>query len=376
MKEFFEKHKTWFFIGGGIIGLYYFYQWYQGYAANQTANNAANEAAQDEAAQQAIENSLASQQSAASGGSGTTASSPGLININSPTSTPVTTGASPSGSGSSVTSTSPFSSTIQSTPSPVAPANVSLSQGVTPGTTGTGKFGGPGTSAAQAAALKAGDANPSAWGSDAFGSFNYTLNEAAAESEPGYNQGEFDQYWNSLTLGGTGIQNADNVSTPAFIAYEGSDPTVVNETLEAQGLPPAFILPTTEPTTPTGPTPVAPSSNSTPTGSRPSTLSNTGIVATQSVQPYTSPVPTTRLLTTVLPSTGNGTNPPSVNTPTAPVRVPVTPVSTPTPAPSKPVGIVSPVAPIHSPIAPILKKPTSPIRTTSPTGPEPIVSEG
>ena len=101
------------------------------------------------------------------------------------------------------------------------------------GTPGTGTFGGPGATAAQLAILQAGP------GGSGYGTYIETLDEVNAEQEPGYNQAEFNSYWSASTSGQLTSQGG-TVQTPAFIAYEGSNPQVVNAELEAAGLPPAF----------------------------------------------------------------------------------------------------------------------------------------
>ncbi len=101
------------------------------------------------------------------------------------------------------------------------------------GTPGSGTFGGPGATAAQLAILKAG---PSGSG---YGTYIETLNEVNAEQEPGFNQAEFNSYWAALSSGQL-VSQGGSVKTPAFIAYAGSDPEVVNAELEAAGLSPAF----------------------------------------------------------------------------------------------------------------------------------------
>ena len=101
------------------------------------------------------------------------------------------------------------------------------------GTAGTGTFGGPGATAAQMAILQAGPSGSS------YGTYIETLNEVDAEQEPGYNQAEFNSYWAAFTSGQL-VSQGGSVETPAFIAYAGSDPEVVNAELEAAGLPPAF----------------------------------------------------------------------------------------------------------------------------------------
>ena len=101
------------------------------------------------------------------------------------------------------------------------------------GAPGTGTFGGPGATAAQLAILQAGP------GGSGYGTYTETLDEVNAEQEPGYNQAEFNTYWSAFTSGQLKSQGG-SVQTPAFIAYEGSDPEVVNAELEASGLPPAF----------------------------------------------------------------------------------------------------------------------------------------
>jgi hypothetical protein len=128
----------------------------------------------------------------------------------------------------------------------VTTSAVSTSAASTPG---SGTFGGPGTTAAQLAILQAGPSGSS------YNTYVETEDEAAAEQEPGYNQSAFNSYWTSLTSGQLSSQGG-SVQTPAFIAYEGSNPEVVNTELEAAGLPPAFTnLPST--TTPTASEPSA-----------------------------------------------------------------------------------------------------------------------
>jgi hypothetical protein len=102
-----------------------------------------------------------------------------------------------------------------------------------PSTAGTGNFGGPGATVAQLAILQAG---PSA---SSYDTYVETQNEVAAEQEPGYTQPEFNNYWTALTSGQLASQGG-SAQTPAFVAYEGSNPTVVNAELEAAGLAPAF----------------------------------------------------------------------------------------------------------------------------------------
>jgi hypothetical protein len=101
------------------------------------------------------------------------------------------------------------------------------------GTPGTGTFGGPGATAAQLAILQAGP------GGSGYGTYIETLDEVNAEQEPGYNQAEFNTYWSAFTTDQLKSQGG-SVQTPAFIAYEGSNPEVVNAELEAAGQPPAF----------------------------------------------------------------------------------------------------------------------------------------
>jgi hypothetical protein len=101
------------------------------------------------------------------------------------------------------------------------------------GTAGSGAFGGPGATAAQMAILQAGP------GGSSYSTYIETQNEVAAEQEPGYNQAEFNTYWSALTSGQL-TSEGGSVETPAFIAYEGSNPEVVNAELEAAGLPAAF----------------------------------------------------------------------------------------------------------------------------------------
>ena len=351
MKQFFEKHKTWFLLIGGTIGIFLFYRWYQGYAANQSANDAANQAAQDEAAQNAIENSLAAQGSGSTGGS-TTGSSVPLVNVMSPPGTTTTQNSNGAGAGGSAPQSSSSPGTLQnlidSTQSG-PPSNIQTTQALSPGSTGNGLFGGPGTTAAQVQALQAGVGNPSAWTSTGFGSYNYVLNEAAAESEPGYNQSQFDQYWATLNQNPNQLTDAAAISTPAFIAYEGSNPEVVNTDLEAQGLPPAFILPTPTTSAPASTAP-APTQSNTPipiTSARPSTITDTGSIGSSNLGSggtvRTPTAPVTRPVTPITPSTGNTTRPSTINgtgitnttaptgvtNPTAPVVKPVTPITTP-----------------------------------------------
>jgi hypothetical protein len=101
------------------------------------------------------------------------------------------------------------------------------------GTPGSGTFGGPGATAAQLAILQAGPSGSN------YGTYVETLAEVNAEQEPGYNQAEFNTYWAALSTGQL-VSQGGSVKTPAFIAYAGSDPEVVNAELEAAGLPPAF----------------------------------------------------------------------------------------------------------------------------------------
>jgi hypothetical protein len=112
----------------------------------------------------------------------------------------------------------------------VTTAGVTSSASSTPG---SGEFGGPGATAAQMAILQAGP------GGSGYNTYIETQNEVKAEQEPGFNQGEFNTYWSALT-GGQLASEGGSVKTPAFIAYEGSNPQVVNAELEAAGLPPAF----------------------------------------------------------------------------------------------------------------------------------------
>jgi hypothetical protein len=114
------------------------------------------------------------------------------------------------------------------------------------GTPGTGTFGGPGATAAQLAILQAGP------GGSGYGTYTETLDEVNAEQEPGYNQAQFNTYWSAFTSDQLKSQGG-SVQTPAFIAYEGSNPEVVNAELEASGLPPAFTN-LTDTTTTTSPT--------------------------------------------------------------------------------------------------------------------------
>ena len=100
-------------------------------------------------------------------------------------------------------------------------------------TQGNGAFGGPGATATQLAILQAGP------GGSSYSTYIETQNEVAAEQEPGYNQTEFNTYWAALTSGQL-VSEGGSVKTPAFVAYEGSNPEVVNAELEAAGLQPAF----------------------------------------------------------------------------------------------------------------------------------------
>jgi hypothetical protein len=128
-------------------------------------------------------------------------------------------------------------------PAYVTTASVSPSVAGTPG---SGTFGGPGATAAQMAILQAGPSGSS------YGTYIETLNEVDAEQEPGYNQTEFNSYWAAFTSGQL-VSQGGSVETPAFIAYAGSDPAVVNAELQAAGLPPAFTnLPDTTTSTSSG----------------------------------------------------------------------------------------------------------------------------
>jgi len=379
MKAFFERHKTAILIVGSIIGLYLLYKWYQGYAANQAANQSATDAANAAAALQAQQDALA-QQGLAYGGaqpSGATASSPGLVSVglNNGNATgnpvnPTSTGSNPSSPGATVTTpgTGPGPQTTQVTQPGVTSAeaaapggNVISSQAT--GARGKGLFGGPGATAAQIQTLQQGFANPSSYASGAIGSYNYTLNEIGAESEPGFNQQEFDQYYSSLTNNGVYQEPS---SVPAFIAYAGSDPTVVNEELEAQGLPPAFpgletpsSTQTTSPQSPTISTPakygglpeivgIVPS-KSPNAGIPQSLIGSTGITGgsrlVNTVRPITTiPVNTVRQIGSVSSGTQTGTPKPA-----PPLRPPTQAPKKPTPIrPSKPgpVGPAKPVRPV------------------------------
>ncbi len=101
------------------------------------------------------------------------------------------------------------------------------------GAPGSGNFGGPGLTAEQLAILQGGPSGSN------YNTYIETQNEVAAEQEPGFNQSEFDSYWTALTSGHLASQGG-SIQTPAFIAYAGSNPEVVNAELEAAGLPPAF----------------------------------------------------------------------------------------------------------------------------------------
>ena len=71
-------------------------------------------------------------------------------------------------------------------------------------------------------------------GGSSYGTYIETQDQVTAEQEPGYNQAEFNTYWSAFTSGQLKSQGG-SVQTPAFIAYEGSDPEVVNAELEAAG---------------------------------------------------------------------------------------------------------------------------------------------
>ena len=267
MKQFYERHKTavWGIIG--LIATYLGYRWYANYSANQAS---ANQAANDIAAQNALESALAMQQTpylmSGTGSLGapvTQTGGVGLAQVGLPPLSDSGTGLTPSGtpaspptvSGTPVASTtsSPVASTTSSpvastTSSPVASTTSSPVASTTSKpasvTAGKGLYGGPGTTPAQAAILQAGFlSNPI---SDAPGSYSYTLNQAAAEQEPGFNQNEFDATWSVLTNGGTGynVQAADQLAANPYldpaVAFEGSNPAAINAEYEAMGKPDPF----------------------------------------------------------------------------------------------------------------------------------------
>jgi hypothetical protein len=156
---------------------------------------------------------------------------------------PVTSAAVSSPAVAAPSPSTAVSSASAAAPSPSAAAAVTPSAA---GTQGSGIFGGPGATAAQMAILQAGPNGSS------YSSYIETLNEVDAEQEPGYNQAEFNSYWAALTSGQL-VSQGGSVETPAFIAYAGSDPEVINEELQAAGLAPAFTnLPGTTTSTSSG----------------------------------------------------------------------------------------------------------------------------
>jgi hypothetical protein len=83
-------------------------------------------------------------------------------------------------------------------------------------------------------------------GGESIGSPIYQINLAAAKQQPGFNQSEFDQYWNALTISGHGYNSAvaDSPSLPAFIKYTG---TAWSNIPGAPGAPPAVVTPAVTP---------------------------------------------------------------------------------------------------------------------------------
>jgi hypothetical protein len=156
------------------------------------------------------------------------------------------------------------------------------------GTPGTGTFGGPGATAAQLAILQAGP------GGSSYGTYIETLDEVNAEQEPGYNQAEFNSYWAAFTTDQLKTQGG-SVQTPAFIAYEGSNPEVVNAELEAAGLPPAFTNLTDTATT-----------TSTPSGSSADTTDTAALQTAATQQSPTQPSAPTGIDPTQVGSQGSG----------------------------------------------------------------------
>jgi hypothetical protein len=367
VKDWIEQHKLWFLLAGGAVGIYFFLQWFQTYSANQNAADAANQAAQDEALQSELGQEQAATTAATSPAS-STGSSPGLVNIlgtpSSSTSTPAPTSATgtttTSTTGTTTTSATGTTSTPTGTIPPMTPGT-----GVTSATPVTGATGAPnpvagngqlppnynsitqtnagGTgygsvspTAAQEAILQSGSSNPQ---------FAETLAQVYAEAEPGYNLSGFDAYWNAITAPGA---NPSTVSTPAYIAYEGSNPYVVDAEMQAAGQPLPFTdLPpepgVADPYNQPGVEAPPAGTGSTPSGSTPATS--------------TTPTSTT-------PS--NVTSPPTKH------PITVIPSSTRTTAITKPTGIsrLQPIGPAKSSTSPgpiaVVFNPSNPGSTPPP----------
>jgi len=376
VKAFFEKHKTAILIIGGIIGLYLFYKWYQGYSANQSA---ASDAAAQAAEQAALQNQYLASTGTTDGGASAngSASTPGLISVGLPSTTPTGSGATnPTSTNTTPVLNTPYGPVPTNPTAAAQQANQPLIGNVipnAPAAQSNPSIHGPGATAAQAAILKnavatGGNLSPS----DAVGSYNYTLNQVGAESEPGFNQAEFDQYWSSLTTGGPGggFQASDNVAIPAFVAFAGSDPQVVNTEYEAMGLPPPF------PGLGTGasPAPASEGSSSTATSTTPAKSAapvSVGVGATRN--PYQgAPLQITNpsLSQQVIGGAGQSlANPiPTTNRTitTTPTNTPQQPLRTPTANPATPAtgSNVAPVirTPAPRPVAPAPGSNIAPVR--------------
>jgi hypothetical protein len=135
MIEFVKKHKLWFIIGGGVIALYFIYEWYQSVqAANASNSDAANQAA----AQEGYLNDLLYGQptdlgSGASTPAGSGTATSGINPVSTSTSSTPTTPAggtsttNPSASSSSSTSGAPAGTTVPTTSTNGAAPIVNLS---------------------------------------------------------------------------------------------------------------------------------------------------------------------------------------------------------------------------------------------------------
>jgi hypothetical protein len=141
---------------------------------------------------------------------------------------------------------------------------------------------------------------------EAAGGALYQMNLAAAKTQPGFNQAQFDAWWNCQTQGGFGAAQEGQCPEPTFVAYAGTAVSNQPAVLPANVVPAIGTVPPTKAAT-------APPKHPAQTSNQPVAQSNapaptvvTGGGTTQSNAPgQTSIFPSTWMTTTTVGSIPN-----------------------------------------------------------------------